>query len=198
MSDCGKQMTQAETVSARKDRQREMMRILEVQVKAGKIPPACIEYDVLTDGYLGDRMFLGKLADGGPSMSTSANSGSYLIPPVGEDPETQRIIMGLFTRNLRGMPMHKSQFGGEYREFKAGISPEVEEALGTQKARDCLRRSLIVALRPYTPSIAVWRHWPEIERCPTNHAVSLKIYARLHCMTEEDYGAFVQDGGTTP
>lgn len=109
------------------------------------------------------------------------------------DKETEAIVCNVFGRNLQSTLTVKSQYGYTHVAWSSALSVLVEEALGTTKAKDILRKEAREALQQLGPtySVAVWRKWPSIDRCPggTNR---LKLRMRLHVMTEAAYQAFAQ------
>lgn len=106
------------------------------------------------------------------------------------DGDLVRACLAQFSRNLLGFPGGKSQYGLEYVPFKHSYPAEVEEHLGTAKARELLQEKMIGELKKlaHTHPVAVWRTWPDIDR----NADGVGCYMRLHVMTEAQFQVFAQ------
>lgn len=140
-------------------------------------------------------MSQGFSAEGGmPFMDEDLNDVLILdytassLAQGGKDEETQLQVCALFSRNIAGFTSHHSQFGKKYITWRMACPASFERAMGTEKAKQALRDAAIEHMESFKGKIAVWRSWPRIER-PENG--ELKLFMRLHLMTEEAYQAFV-------
>lgn len=117
------------------------------------------------------------------------NAYTFLTSPI-PDAELYRLCSAPFKRNLKGAPMHRSQYGLEFTEFSHHYTPDVVEAMGTARARDLMQRQMASEMEKLaqTHPVAVWRTYPEIETSQGR----LCGYLRMYVMTEAQYQHFAQ------
>ena len=135
-------------------------------------------HDIHHGDNLRDSLFRLPVEDGGDKPMRLAERG--------EDPETEAEICAYFKRNIRGYVSFISQYKQQYVTYRYVCPAQIEEALGTEKARIAMRKMVTDAIEPFKGAVAVWRKWPRINRSDG----LLHLSMRFHLMIEADLEAF--------